>query len=147
MFKEYFGKVDLNQKVFHDGWFRTNDMAMLDDGQYRLLGKRSTDIIKTGGYRVSALEIEGMLDTHPGVRECAVFGTPCDQLGEAICACVVPSPRHLDLEEIRQWLCMEVASYKLPTRLTLLEQLPRTPMGNVDKQGLKRALSSPTSSV
>ncbi|MET4692978.1 AMP-binding protein [Endozoicomonas lisbonensis] len=144
MFKGYHGKTDLNQQAFNDGWFRTGDMAMLDHGQYRLLGKRSIDIIKTGGYRVSALEIEAKLDAHPGIRECAILGTPCDRLGEAICACVVPVSRHINLREIREWLCTEVASYKLPTKMTLLEQLPRTPLGKVDKQGLKRVLSSPT---
>ncbi|AMO54992.1 AMP-binding protein [Endozoicomonas montiporae] len=144
MFKGYHGKDDLNQRVFDHGWFRTGDMAMLDHEQYRLLGKRSIDIIKTGGYRVSALEIEAMLDAHPGIRECAILGTPCDRLGEAICACVVPLSRHIDLKEVREWLCMEVASYKLPTKMTLLEQLPRTPLGKIDKQGLKRELSSPS---
>ncbi|MCW7554733.1 AMP-binding protein [Endozoicomonas gorgoniicola] len=144
MFKGYHGKADLNQKAFNQGWFRTGDMAMLDQGQYRLLGKRSIDIIKTGGYRVSALEIEARLDAHPGIQECAILGTPCDRLGEAICACVVPVSRHINLKEIRDWLCTEVASYKLPTKMTLLEQLPRTPLGKVDKQGLKRVLSSPT---
>ena len=144
MFKGYYGKADLNQKAFNHGWFRTGDMAMQEQGQYRLLGKRSIDIIKTGGYRVSALEIEAILDAHPGVRECAVLGTPCDWLGEAICACIVPLSRHVGLEEIREWLCMEVASYKLPTKMTLLDELPKTPMGKVDKQGLKRVLSSPS---
>lgn len=143
MFKGYHGKADLNQQVFSQGWFRTGDMAILDHGQYRLLGKRSIDIIKTGGYRVSALEIEAMLDAHPGIRECAVLGTPSDRLGEAICACVVPVSRHINLKEIREWLCTEVASYKLPTKMTLLEKLPRTPLGKVDKQGLKRVLSAP----
>ena len=144
MFKGYHGKDDLNLQAFDHGWFRTGDMAMLDNGQYRLLGKRSVDLIKTGGYRVSALEIEAMLDAHPGIRECAILGTPCDCLGEAICACVVPLSRHIDLKEIREWLCMEVASYKLPTKMMLMQQLPRTPMGKVDKQGLKRELSSPS---
>ena len=146
MFKGYHGKDDLNQVAFNYGWFRTGDMAMLEQGQYRLLGKRSIDIIKTGGYRVSALEIEAILDAHPGIRECAVLGTPCDRLGEAICACIVPISRHIDLEEIREWLCLEVASYKLPTKMALLDQLPKTPLGKVDKQGLKRLLSSPSQS-
>lgn len=143
MFKGYHGKADLNQQAFNHGWFRTGDMAMLEQGQYRFLGKRNIDIIKTGGYRVSALEIEARLDAHPGIRECAILGTPCDRLGEAICACVVPVSRHINLKEIREWLCTEVASYKLPTKMTLLEKLPRTPLGKVDKQGLKRVLSSP----
>lgn len=141
MFKGYYGKEDLTAQAFRHGWLRTGDIAVLEGDQYRLLGRRSIDIIKSGGYRVSALEVEAMLDAHPGIQECAVLGTPCDRDGEAICACVVPASRHIDLEEIRQWLCTQVASYKLPTRLTLLDGLPKTSVGKIDKQSLKRQLS------
>jgi malonyl-CoA/methylmalonyl-CoA synthetase len=142
MFNGYFGKEDLTQVVFRHGWFRTGDMATLEEGQYRLLGRRSIDIIKCGGYRVSALEVEALLEGHPGVSECAVLGTPCEGLGEAVCACIVPASRHLDLEEIRQWMRTQLATYKLPTHMEIVDQLPKTAVGKVDKQSLKRSLGA-----
>ena len=141
MFAGYFGREDLNQQAFRDGWFRTGDMVVLEEGSYRLLGRRSIDIIKTGGYRVSALEVESLLDAHPAVEECAVLGTPSQGLGEEVCACIVPASRHLNLGEIQQWLRTQLAMYKLPTQLRILESLPKTQVGKTDKQALKRRLS------
>ncbi|MGI9278466.1 MAG: AMP-binding protein [Endozoicomonas sp.] len=146
MFSGYHGKEDLTQKAFRHGWYRTGDIAAFEQGQYRLLGRRSIDIIRSGGYRVSALEVEALLDAHPGVQECAVLGTPCEGLGEAVCACIVPASRHVDLDEIRQWMRTQLATYKLPTHMEILDQLPKTALGKVDKQSLKRELSLSDSS-
>ena len=68
------GSVRRKRAAFRDGWFRTGDVAVVEDGSYRLLGRTSVDIIKTGGFKVSALEIEEVLRTHPAIAECAVVG-------------------------------------------------------------------------
>ncbi len=145
LFRGYHGKEDLNQQAFRHGWFRTGDIAVrTNDDEFRLLGRRSIDIITSGGYRISALELESILDEHPEIRESAVLGTPCEHLGEAICACIVPDAQngYLDIRGINDWLFHQVAvaTYKLPTYLQLLEQLPRTPVGKVDKLRLKESL-------
>src|SRR5262249_42595988 len=71
VFLEYWQRPEETRAAFHDGWFRTGDTAVLEDGAYRLLGRTSTDILKTGGFKVSALEIEAALREHPSIRDCA----------------------------------------------------------------------------
>ena len=142
LFKEYFGHTDLTQHSYNDGWFRTGDLAIRQGNNYRLLGHRDLDVIDTGGYRVSALEIETVIDSHPGINKCAILGTPCERWGEAICVFIVPEKTPIALAELREWLCPQLPSYKLPTQLTLLTQMPRTHIGAVDKQQLKRDLTS-----
>ena len=83
VFLEYWRQPDLTRAAFHDGWFRTGDVGVLDEGSYRLLGRLSVDIIKTGGYKISALEIEEVLRAHPAVADCAVVGVPDPTLGRA----------------------------------------------------------------
>ncbi|WP_194842517.1 AMP-binding protein [Endozoicomonas sp. OPT23] len=146
LFKGYYGKEDLNQQAFRHGWFRTGDMAMRVGDEYRLLGRRSIDIITSGGYRISALELESILDEHPEIRESAVLGTPCDNLGEAIYACIVPDAQsgHIDIRDINNWLFHQVATYKLPTHMQVVEQLPKTPVGKIDKLRLKESLVNST---
>src|SRR5439155_20090050 len=118
--------------------FRTGDVAVLDQavpgGSYRILCRRSTDIIKTGGYKVSALEIEEVLRTHPAVAECAVVGVSDVEWGERIGAAVELRDGHaLALEEMRRWLKERLASYKIPAALRTIPALPRNAMGKVVK--------------
>ena len=146
LFKEYFGHPERTRRSYDHGWFRTGDIAIKQDGSYRLLGRRDLDIIDTGGYRVSALEIESVIGNYPGISECAILGTPCERWGEAICVFVVPENNPVALAELREWLCPQLPTYKLPTRLVVLRQMPRTQIGTVDKQRLKRELTSRYSS-
>ncbi|MBD0320526.1 MAG: acyl-CoA synthetase, partial [Gemmatimonadetes bacterium] len=88
VFHEYWRRPQATEEAFRDGWFRTGDVAVVEDGYYRILGRRSVDIIKTGGYKVSALEIEEVLRTHPAIGECAVVGVQDADWGERICAAV-----------------------------------------------------------
>ena len=74
VFNEYWQRPEETEKSFRDGWFITGDMAVVERGSWRILGRKSTDIIKTGGYKVSALEIEDVLLEHPSIAECAVVG-------------------------------------------------------------------------
>jgi malonyl-CoA/methylmalonyl-CoA synthetase len=134
VFTEYWGKPDATRDAFRDGWFRTGDTAVVENGFYRILGRTNIDILKTGGHKVSALEIEEALRKHPAVAECAVVGVPDPEWGERVAAAVVLNDGDaLDLPLLRTWAKELLAAYKLPSRLLLLEALPRTAMGKVIK--------------
>jgi malonyl-CoA/methylmalonyl-CoA synthetase len=134
VFREYWDKPEATAAAFCDGWFRTGDVAILENGSYRILGRQSTDIIKTGGYKVSALEIEEIVRAHPAVQECAVVGLPDPEWGERVSACVVLTPgQTLTLEDLRSWARNQLAVYKIPHTLRIVDDLPRNAMGKVQK--------------
>jgi malonyl-CoA/methylmalonyl-CoA synthetase len=134
VFKEYWNRPDETRAAFHDDWFRTGDVAVLDAGDYRILGRRSVDIIKTGGYKVSALEIEEVLRAHPAIAECAVVAVQDERWGERICAAVeLAAARTLALAELQAWLEPRLAPYKIPKALKCVPSLPRNAMGKVMK--------------
>ena len=134
VFREYFRRPDATIQAFREGWFCTGDTAVFEDGAYRILGRNSVDIIKTGGYKVSALEIEEVLRTHPAIQECAVVGVEDPVWGERVCAAIIPvTDELLSLEALRDWARERLAPYKLPSRLTMLDDLPRNTMGKVTK--------------
>ena len=89
VFTEYWGKPDATRDAFRDGWFRTGDTAVVENGVYRILGRTNIDILKTGGHKVSALEIEEALREHPAIAECAVVGVPDPEWGERVAAALV----------------------------------------------------------
>lgn len=138
VFLEYWGKPAETRAAFRDGWFMTGDVAARDpDGSHRILGRRSTDIIKSGGYKISALEVEAALLGHPAVSECAVVGVSDPQWGERVCAAVVPkSGRSLEARELRDWASRRLARYKLPRGFALVSSLPRNSMGKVVKKNV-----------
>jgi len=141
VFLEYWGKPRETESAFCDGWFKTGDIAFLErGGSYRILGRESVDIIKSGGYKISALEIEEVLMEHPLIEECAVVGIADTSWGERIGAAVVLSEgSSIDLEELRGWASDKLARYKLPTRLLLLSSLPRNSMGKITKNRIKQS--------
>lgn len=142
VFREYWDRPDDSAGAFHDGWFRTGDVAVLENGYYRILGRRSTDIIKTAGYKVSALEIEEVLREHPGVSDAAVVGLPDLDLGERLVAAVVPAgPVAPDPEALRVWVRERLAPYKVPRQIRLFEELPRNAMGKVTKPAIRERLA------
>ena len=107
---------------------------MRDHGRYRIVGRQSVDIINTGGFNVSALEIEEVLRTHPAIDDCAVVGIPDSDLGERVCAAVELRPGHqLTLEGLRTWAKQHLAPYKIPRELCPTV-LPRYAMGKIMKQ-------------
>jgi malonyl-CoA/methylmalonyl-CoA synthetase len=134
VFLEYWQNPQATAKAFRDGWFCTGDTAVVENGNYRILGRMSVDIIKTGGYKVSALEIEEVLRSHPDIQECAVVGVADLEWGERVCAALVLQPqRELTLESFRSWAKEQLAVYKIPTRILTVEELPRNAMGKVIK--------------
>jgi malonyl-CoA/methylmalonyl-CoA synthetase len=134
VFLEYWQNPQATAKAFRDGWFCTGDLAVVENGNYRIFGRMSVDIIKTGGYKVSALEIEEVLLNHPDIQECAVVGVADPEWGERVCAALVLQPqRQLTLEFFRNWAKEQLAVYKIPTRILTVEELPRNAMGKVTK--------------
>ena len=135
VFREYWRRDEATREAFRDdGFFRTGDVAVVENGYYRLLGRSSVDILKTGGEKVSALEIEDTLREHPAIRDLAIVGLPDETWGQKIAAAVeLKEGFQLDLEELRAWAKERLASYKVPRQLLIVECLPRNPLGKVQK--------------
>ena len=141
VFLEYWNNPEATASSFKDGWFCTGDVAVLEDGYYRIMGRSSIDIIKSGGYKLSALEIEGKLLAHPDIAEVAVLGIEDRTWGEAVAAAVVLRPaRQLTLAALKAWCDGRLSAYKIPKRLVVMDSLPRNAMGKVMKPKLKESL-------
>jgi malonyl-CoA/methylmalonyl-CoA synthetase len=135
VFLEYWGRPDETRDAFRDGWFRTGDVTAIENGAYRLLGRSSVDIIKTGGYKVSALEIEAVIRDHPAVSDCAVVGLPDHDWGERVAVDVeLRAGMSLTLDDLREWTKDRLAPYKTPKELRCVHALPRNAMGKVIKR-------------
>lgn len=142
VFKEYWGKQNATRVAFRNGWFRTGDTALVENGFYRILGRTSIDIIKTGGHKVSALEIEEILREHDSIADCAVVGVPDAEWGERVAgALVLRLGSSLDLEGLRLWAKERLAAHKIPSRLLTLDELPRNAMGKVTKPVIAKLFS------
>ncbi|MFI8857941.1 acyl-CoA synthetase [Streptomyces prasinus] len=141
LFTGYLNRPDATAGAFTpDGWFRTGDMAVRDaDGYVRIVGRKATDLIKSGGYKIGAGEIENALLEHPGVREAAVTGEPDADLGERIVAWVVPSAPGAPptLDELAGHVAARLAPHKRPRVLHHLAALPRNDMGKIMKRALR----------
>ncbi len=141
LFTEYLNRPDATAAAFTaDGWFRTGDMAVREpDGYVRIVGRKATDLIKSGGYKIGAGEIENALLEHPGVREAAVTGEPDADLGERIVAWIVPADPQSppSAEELADHVAGRLAPHKRPRTVHYLSVLPRNDMGKI----MKRALS------
>lgn len=143
VFAEYWRRPQETAAAFHEGWFRTGDIAVRRAGVYAILGRSSVDIIKTGAYKVSALEIEQELLAHPDIEECAVVGVPDDEWGERVCAAIKwRRGDGLSLEELRAWCKPRLAVYKIPSRLLSNVALPRNALGKVTKKDVRALFTS-----
>ncbi|XP_074381921.1 putative CoA ligase CCL8 isoform X2 [Apium graveolens] len=154
LFKEYWNLPEVTRSSFTDDhFFKTGDAVTVDeDGYFVILGRNSADIMKVGGYKLSALEIEATLLDHPSVSECCVLGLMDKTYGEIVCAIIVPEAEvkrkreekmmpALSLEELSTWAKEKLAPYKIPTRLVLWDSIPRNAMGKVNKKELKKILA------
>lgn len=163
VFEEYWGRAEETKEAFTDGWFRTGDEAVLEDGYYRILGRRSVDILKSGGYKISAIEVEQLLRTHPGVRDCAVVGLPDEEWGDRVAAAVVTEPdawfvpaatppgrigpydRTATAKAVLDpWLRERLAAYKVPREWRCVDELPRNTMGKIVKTAVRALFDPPT---
>jgi malonyl-CoA/methylmalonyl-CoA synthetase len=133
VFHEYWERPEDTADAFtSDGWFRTGDTAVVEEGRYRILGRTSVDILKTGGEKVSALEIEDLLLSHEAVSEAAVVGIDDPEWGQRVVAVVVPSAE-IGGEDLRAWLKTRLAPHKVPKEIHLADSLPRNAMGKTMK--------------
>ena len=142
VFSGYLNRPDATAEAIVDGWFKTGDLATRDaDGYVKLVGRRATDLIKTGGYKVGAGEVEGALLEHPAVAEAAVLGEPDDDLGERIVACVVARPDlAVDADALADHVATLLTPHKRPRRTLFVDELPRNAMGKVVKPALRELL-------
>lgn len=139
VFTEYWQKPEETKKTFTtDGWFKTGDIALLNEGYYRILGRNSVDIIKSGGYKISALEIEEILRKHPDIKDCGVVGLPDPEWGEKIAACLVSKGDQVSIEALKPWMKERLPGYKTPRIFIQLDDLPRNVLGKVTKNELKK---------
>jgi len=149
VFQEYWGNPAATAKEFDAaGWFKTGDVARYDaeKASYQILGRASVDIIKSGAYKISALEIEREVLEHPSVSECVVFGAAHAEFGEEVVAvlrvAVGSAPEAVAEHRLREWLRSRLASYKLPRRVHVLAEIPKNAMGKVNKKELRDALAA-----
>ncbi|ORA10759.1 acyl-CoA synthetase [Mycobacterium arosiense] len=135
MFDGYLNRPDATAEAFDDeGWYRTGDVAVIDaEGMHRIVGRESVDLIKSGGYRIGAGEIETVLLGHPGVAEAAVVGMPDDDLGQRIVAFVVGSAAG---DELIDFVAQQLSVHKRPREVRIVDALPRNAMGKVLKKQL-----------
>ncbi|AOT58728.1 acyl-CoA synthetase [Streptomyces rubrolavendulae] len=139
LFSGYLNRPDATAAAFDGDWFRTGDMAVRDaDGSLRLVGRRATDLIKSGGFKIGAGEVENVLLAHPGVREAAVTGEPDADLGERVVAWVVPADPAAPPSpgDLAGHVAAQLAPHKRPRAVRYLEALPRNDMGKVMKRAL-----------
>lgn len=135
LFSGYLGQPPA---VDEAGWFSTGDLGeWLDDGSLRLLGRKNADLIKTGGHRVGAGEVESALLAHPQVAEAAVAGLPDEKLGQRVAAWVVASAP-VNRAELASFLAARLTPYKQPQEIHLVAALPRNALGKVQKRLLRR---------
>jgi malonyl-CoA/methylmalonyl-CoA synthetase len=144
VFHGYFGQPEATARAFREGWFVTGDTALRsDDGYVRILGRTSVDILKSGGYKLSALEIEEVLRRHPAVSEVAVVGLPDEAWGDRVVAVVVAREGQqagISTEALRAFCKQHLAAYKVPRETHLVAELPRNTLGKVLKPEILRAL-------
>jgi malonyl-CoA/methylmalonyl-CoA synthetase len=139
VFKEYWQKEAATIDTFtQDGWFKTGDVAVVEEGYYRILGRSSIDIIKSGGYKISALEIEEVLRTYPNIKDCSVVGIYNEEWGELVSAALIVEDKNLNTNELNDWIRQKMPAYKVPRRYIFVKDFPRNAMGKVVKNELKK---------
>ena len=139
VFLEYWQRSEATAATFtEDGWFKTGDVAITEGGYYKILGRNSVDIIKSGGYKISALEIEEVLRTHPLIEDCSVVGIDNEEWGELVAAAIIIKDNAIDVAQINSWIRELMPSYKVPRHYKIVKELPRNAMGKVTKNDLKK---------
>ena len=133
----YHRNPDETARALRGGWLHTTDLGRVDADGYLWFVDRRRDLIIRGGFNVSSSEVEAVLREHPGVADAAVIGTPHDVLGEDVHAFVVPVSGQLDTADVVEFARERLADYKVPRRIEIVDELPRSPMGKVLKRELE----------
>lgn len=139
VFQEYWQKPEETKKEFVNGWFKTGDTARYENGYFKILGRSTVDIIKSGGYKLSALEIESKLLEHPKIIDIAIVPLPCETWGNKVAALIVcREGQKLEPAELKEWAESKIPSYSFPTVIKFADVLPRNANGKVNKKELIR---------
>lgn len=144
IFVGYYKKEDATDSVFEDGWFKTGDVAAYNgNGIFKILGRNNIDIIKTGGYKVSALDIETLLLEHPQIADVCVVGVPDEIWGQRIAALIVlkgssNDTNMLTQEQLDKWCEHRIDKHQIPTTIKIMDEIPRNAMGKTNKREILR---------
>ncbi|MEW1844298.1 AMP-binding protein [Nonomuraea angiospora] len=139
--RSYYRDRQASAHTFRDGWVRMGDLGYLDADGYLYLVDRESDVVKSGAYKVSTVQVEAALHEHPDVAEAAVTGVPHPVLGTVLAAAVVPRSRAPRVTELRAFLMTRLAAHELPARVIFVDSLPRNHSGKVVKSGLRDLLT------
>ena len=138
IFQEYWNRPEETEGSFQGKWFKTRDIAVIQNHYYKILGRSSIDIIKSGGYKISALEIEEVLRDHSAIKECAVVGIDDPEWGERIAVAIeLHGKQSITPSELRAWGKERMAVYKVPREYMIVDELPRNAVGKVVKPEVK----------
>lgn len=141
VFSGYYRKPDESAAVFHNGWFRTGDIVKIDEDGFVFIVDRIKELIITGGFNVSPNEVEAALIQHPQIADVAVVGIPSEHSGETVVAAVVPvAGQTIDAEQVREWARGNLTPYKVPRRIVIVEELPRSLIGKVLRKDVKASI-------
>lgn len=138
LFREYWNRPDATEEAWRNGWFHSGDLARQDDEGFYYIVDRKKDMLISGGENVYPTEVEQVLYRHPGVKDVAVIGVPDEKWGEVPMALVVPEDDSLTLEDIQAHCDGNLARFKIPKHLVLLDELPRTATGKILKRELRQ---------
>lgn len=141
VFPEYWKKAEETKACFEDGWFKTGDTAEYSEGTIKILGRTSVDIIKSGGFKLSALEIETALHEHPQISDVAVIGVPDETWGAKVVAIIsVKDPETFSIPRLLVWLEKKLPKQAIPKEVKLISEVPRNAMGKINKKELVEKL-------
>ncbi|WOQ70574.1 long-chain-fatty-acid--CoA ligase [Microbacterium limosum] len=141
VFGGYYGKPEETQHVFVDGWFRTGDIVTIDESGFVRIVDRIKELIITGGFNVAPTEVEIALRQHPQVEDAAVVGLPSVHSGEEVVAAIVPAPGvSLDEESVREFARGILTPYKVPRRIFVVDELPKSLIGKVLRRQVRESL-------
>ena len=141
VFQGYYGKPEETEAVFTDGWFRTGDIVTIDEAGFVRIVDRIKELIITGGFNVAPTEVENALRQHPDIDDAAVVGLPNERSGEEVVAAVVPAAgREIDVEAVREFVRGILTPYKVPKRLFVVDELPKSLIGKVLRRQVRDSL-------
>jgi long-chain acyl-CoA synthetase len=141
VFGGYYGKPEETEAVFADGWFRTGDIVTIDEAGFVRVVDRIKELIITGGFNVAPTEVENALRQHPGVEDAAVVGLPSSHSGEEVVAAVVlTAGEEVDVEAIREFARGILTPYKVPRRIFVVDELPKSLIGKVLRRQVRDRL-------
>ncbi|TQJ31980.1 long-chain-fatty-acid--CoA ligase [Microbacterium sp. SLBN-146] len=146
VFAGYYGKPEETDAVFVDGWFRTGDIVRIDEAGFVRIVDRIKELIITGGFNVSPTEVESALRQHPDVEDAAVVGLPSDHSGEEVVAAIVPvAGKDIDVDALREDVRGILTPYKVPRRIFVVDELPKSLIGKVLRRQVRERLLALTS--